>query len=179
MVKEVMSGVLKEHIITDPQLLTVLTEVENIVNSRPLTHVSTDIDDLEAITPNHLLLGKHLNWGAIINTDSQDVFSRKKWKQVQGIRTMFWDRWRKEYLPTLTKRSQWRKQAKNFSVGDLVLSREDKHAKRGKWPLARITKVLPGRDEIVRVVELKTRDGTYTRPVSCLYKLEDDVENNH
>ena len=148
------------------------------MNRRPLTHVSTDIDDFEAITPNHLLLGKHLNWGAIINTDSTDIFSRKKWKQVQGIRAMFWDRWRKEYLPTLTKRSRWRKHARNFKVGDLVLTREDEHVKRGKWPLARITKVLPGKDNIVRVVELKTKDGNYTRPVSCLYKLEDDVDDN-
>ena len=55
-VKEVMAGLLTEHSLTDPQLYTVLTEVESIVNSRPLTHVSDDINDLEALTPNHLLL---------------------------------------------------------------------------------------------------------------------------
>ena len=47
--------------------------------------------------------------------------------------------------------------------------------KRGKWPLARITKVIPGRDNAVRSVELKTKDGDYTRPVSSLYKLEDNI----
>ena len=172
-VKEVLAGILKEHVLTDPQLYTALTEVENIVNSRPLTHVSDDVADLVALTPNHLLLGKHLNWGAIINTDATSVFSRKKWKQVQGIRALFWERWQKEYLPTLTRRSRWRKNVRNFEIGELVLLRDDDHAKRDKWPLARITKVMPGRDNVVRVVELKTKDGLYTRPVSTLYKLED------
>ena len=176
-VKEVMSGLLKEHILTDPQLHTVLTEVESIVNSRPLTHVSDDINDLEALTPNHLLLGKHRNWGAIIDTNSKDVFSRKKWRQVQGVRASFWDRWKKEYLPTLTKRHRWKKEARNFTVGELVLVRDDEITKRGKWPLGRITKVKPGKDNVVRVVEVKTRDGEYTRPVSSLYRLEDDAED--
>ena len=111
----------------------------------------------------------------LTTTDAKDVFSRRKWKQVQGIRAVFWERWRKEYLPTLTKRSRWRKKARNFEVGELVLLRGDDHVKRGKWPLARITKVIPGRDNAVRSVELKTKDGDYTRPVSSLYKLEDNI----
>ena len=77
-VKEVMHGIIRDHVLTDPQLYTVLTEVELIVNSRPLTHVSTDVRDLEPLTPNHLLLGAHRNWAAIINTSVQDVFSRRK-----------------------------------------------------------------------------------------------------
>ena len=55
--KEVMYGLMKDHVMTDPQLLTLLTEVEQILNSRPLTHLSEDINDLEALTPNHILLG--------------------------------------------------------------------------------------------------------------------------
>ena len=62
-------------------------------------------------------------------------------------------------------------------VGELVLVCDEDHAKRGKWPLARITKVLPGRDNVVRTVEIKTRDGEYTRPVSSLYRLEDDHDD--
>ena len=62
-VKEVLSGLMRERTVTDPQLLTLFTEVENIVNSRPLTHISDDIDDLSALTLNHILLGMHQNWG--------------------------------------------------------------------------------------------------------------------
>ena len=174
-VKEVLHGILKEHVLTDPQLNTVLTEEERIVNSHPLTHVSEDVTDLEPLTPNHLLLGKHRNWSAIIDTSSQDVFSRKKWRQVQGIRSQFWERWTKEYLPALTRRSRWKKSNPNLNVGELVLVKDEEHTKRGKWPLARITQVFPGRDNIVRAVEVKTKDGVYTRPVTSLFKLEDHL----
>ena len=170
--KEVMSGIVKNHVLTDPQLLTLMTEVESIVNSRPLTHVSEDVTDLEALTPNHILLGKYRNWAHISDVDERDVTSRKKYKQVQALSNVFWDRWKKEYLPTLTKRPKWRKNKTNFAIGELVLLQDD-DVKRGKWPLARITNVLPGTDGIVRIVELRTKTGVYTRPVSKLYKLED------
>lgn len=41
-------------------LHTVLCEVESIINSRPVTKASTDPNDLEALTPNHLLLLKSI-----------------------------------------------------------------------------------------------------------------------
>ena len=56
-----MTGLLQEKVLTDAQLYTLLTEVESIMNNRPLTHLSTDIDDLEALTPNHIILGLHKN----------------------------------------------------------------------------------------------------------------------
>lgn len=39
-------------------LITVLCEAEAIINSRPITKASNDPNDLEAQTPNHLLLLK-------------------------------------------------------------------------------------------------------------------------
>ena len=81
----------------------------------------------------------------------------------------------KEYLPTLMKRPCWRDQKPNFREGKLVLVQDDE-LKRRKWPLGRITKVMPGADDVVRVVEVKTKGGTYTRPVAKLCKLEDHDE---
>ena len=173
-VKEVMTGLMHDHVLTDPQLYTFLTETENIVNSRPLTHVSDHVDDMEALTPNHILLGLHRNWASISNTDERDITSRKQWRQVQALRAQFWSRWTKEYLPTLTKRTCWRKDVPNMKVGELVLVQDD-DIKRGKWPLARVIRVMPGRDGIVRVAEIKTRSGVYTRPTSKLLRLEDTV----
>ena len=42
------------------------------------------------------------------------------------------------------------------------------------WSLARVTRVFPGDDGTVRVVEVKTKDGHYTRPVAKICSLEDD-----
>ena len=174
-VKEVMYGLLKNHILTDPQLYTLLVEAEAIVNSRPLTYLSENADDLCALTPNHILLGRHRNWTSIADTSELDVFSRKKYKQVQAVTTLFWSRWKSEYLPTLTTRPKgWREQTVPFREGDLVLVHDD-DTKRGQWPLARVQKVMPGKDGVVRTVEVRTKKGSYTRPVAKLYRLEDDI----
>ena len=74
-VKEVMTGLLQDKVLTDPQLATLLTEVESILNNRPLTHNSTDSEDLEALTPNHILLGLHKQSGFIVDVDREDVTS--------------------------------------------------------------------------------------------------------
>ena len=175
-VKEVMTGIMGNYVLTDPQLLTLMTEVESIVNSRPLTHVSENVDDLEALTPNHILLGRHRNWAYVADVKERDVSSRRKYKQVQALSKIFWDRWKREYLPTLIKRPKWRVHKPRFEVGELVLLQDD-DVKRGKWPLARITKVMPGKEGVTRVVELRTKNGNYTRPVTKLYKIE-DCEND-
>ena len=73
----------------------------------------------------------------------------------------------------MTKRPCWRDHKPNYNVGELVLLQED-DLKRRRWPLGRITKVMPGKDDVVRVVELKTRNGTYTRPIAKVFKLEDN-----
>ena len=62
--------------------------------------------------------------------------------------------------------NKWRRPVPStFSVGDLVVIREDETIP-GQWPLARIVKTHPGKDGVVRVVTVQTaRGGTYTRPV--------------
>ena len=51
---------------------------------------------------------------------------------------------------------------------------KDDDIKRGKWPLGRIVNVTPSDDGIVRVAEVRTRNGTYIRPAVKLFKLEDN-----
>jgi transposase InsO family protein len=55
-VRKVMNSILREQVLDDERLITVFTEVESIVNSRPITSVSDDPKDREALIPNHLLL---------------------------------------------------------------------------------------------------------------------------
>jgi hypothetical protein len=39
-------------------------------------------------------------------TDRNDLY-RNEWKRVQVLASMFWSRWRKEYLPQLQQRKKW------------------------------------------------------------------------
>ena len=171
--KEVLSGLMADHVLTDAQLYTFLTEVESILNSRPLTHVSDDPNDLEPLTPNHLLLGMHKNWQFVASVDDKEVSSRRKWRQVQALARTFWERWRKEYLPKITKRHKWSSQldVKNLEVGELVLL-DDDETKKKTWNLARVTKLTPSDDGVVRQVVVRTKKGEYTRPVTKIGRLE-------
>ena len=171
--KEILTALMKNHVLTDPQFYTLLTEVENILNRRPLTHISDDVTDLQPLTPNHILLGVHRNWDYACEVNDRDVNSRKKFRQVQALATQFWNQWRREYLPRLNKRTKWRSHVPNVSVGELVVLAEDDQ-KRGKWPLARVTQVFPSVDGVVRSVEVRTKDGLYIRPTAKFCKLEDN-----
>ena len=171
-VKEPLKNVVKDRSLSDLQLYTVFTEVESLVNSRPLTPVSDDINDFEALTPNHFLLGRespNLPFNVMYKRDN---CSRKRWREIQFITNHFWRRWQKEYLPKLTLRPKWTSESRNMEVGDLVMVIED-GVPRGQWRLARITKVFPGNDSRVRVAEIKSASGVYTRPVSKLCLLEE------
>ena len=172
-VKRALKVVIGNQVTTDEVLATVLSEVEYIVNSRPLTHVSSDPRDPEALTPNHILLGRpspHFPPGVFT---PEDMTCRKRWKQAQAIASHFWKRWVKEYLPTLTCREKWKEVRRNLCTGDVVLV-VDPNAPRGYWPLARVTKVFEGRDGQIRSAEVQNASGScFTRPVTKLCLLEE------
>ena len=56
--KKAMITVLDGRSLTDDVLITTMCSVEQMFNARPLTTVSDDPDDLEALTPNHFFIGK-------------------------------------------------------------------------------------------------------------------------
>ena len=98
-------GVLpKEQILDDEGLATLLCEVESIVNGRPVTKVSDDPRDLEALTPNHLPLLRSGPSAPPGLFSKDEIYSRRRWRQVQYLADIFWRRWIKEYLPSLQVR---------------------------------------------------------------------------
>ena len=172
--KEVLSGLMENRVLTDDQLYTLLTEVESILNIRPITHFSNNPDDLDPLTPNHILLGLHKNWPFVVMSNEKDITSRRMWRQVQAISQMFWERWRKEYIPELAKRNKWKeKLQERFKIGELVIL-VDEDKRKSTWSLGRIVEMLPGDDGIVRVVTMRTKNGLYTRPITKIGKLEDN-----
>ena len=91
----------------------------------------------------------------------------------RGLNTEFWRRWIREYLPSLQARQKWTEKSRNLRVGEMVLI-ADPSVPRGSWPLARVTRVFPGDDGLVRVAEVNTSKGVYKRPVNKIVRLELD-----
>ena len=146
--KKALNVVLQNQVLTDEVLLTAFAEVEWLVNSRPLTEVSSDVDDLEALTPNHFTIGRGiLNLPPGVFVD-RVISSHKRWRQAQVVATHIWNQWLQEYLPCLITCKKWLEPTANVKIGDLVLV-VDYAIQRGCWPLGRIVKVFPGHDNIV------------------------------
>ena len=153
----------------DEGLQTVLCEVEGMLNDCPITTLSEDPNDLEPLTPNHLLLMKGkpiLPPGLFAKTD---LYAKKRWKQIQYMADLFWKRWVREYLPLLQERQKWTKEKRCFMPGDIVVV-VDSTAPRGSWVLGKILKTFPDRKGLVRCVRLKTKTNVIDRPVTkiCL-----------
>ncbi|XP_030842249.1 uncharacterized protein LOC105438717 [Strongylocentrotus purpuratus] len=166
---------LPQQTLTDEALLTLFTEVEAILNGRPLTHLSMDSRDDEPLTPNHLLLlrkNPSLPPGIFVK---EDCHLRRHWRQVQYLAGQFWTRWVKEYLPLLQQRQKWTRPNRNFEVDDLVLV-VNESTPRGQWPIGRVLTTYPDKRGLVRQVEVRVGPRYYKRPISKLCLLEANVE---
>lgn len=169
-VRKVLNVVLKDVVLDDERLDTVLCQVESIVNGRPLTPVSDDARDAEALTPNHLLLLRSGPQALTNQSRKEDVFGRR-WRHAQLLADLFWRRWLKEYITSLRLRQKWLHTQRNLKENDVVLVADEQTA-RGVWPLARVTKVNVSKDDLVRSVEVKTVSSQLVRPVHKLHLLE-------
>ena len=54
--KKTLKAILADRTVSKEVLRTALVEAEGILNSRPITHVSNDAGDIEALTPNNFSL---------------------------------------------------------------------------------------------------------------------------
>ena len=173
-VRRIMNGITKEQVLTDEGLQTLFCSVESIVNNRPLTSLSTDPEDLQPLTPNHLLLLRPVIEPIKAQPKDLSLHSRRRWKQMLYLAEVFWTRWRREYLPDLTRRSKWRKQTRGLKANDLVLV-VDTQTPRNQWKLGR---VLSTPNDQERSVHLRTQEGEVHRPYSKLVFLEQDSDSS-
>ena len=171
-VRRVLSAVVGQQTLNDDSLNTLMCLAENTVNSRPLTTVPSDVDDLSPLTPNHLLLMRPTQLLPPGLFEKRDCHARKRWRQIQYLADIFWSRWSKEYLPLVQLRTKWHERQNNLAVDDIVLV-VDSNAPRNRWQLGRVTEALPGADGLVRSARIQTASGaTLLRPVTKLCFLE-------
>ena len=151
--------------VTEDVLSTTMCFVEQTLNARPLTPVSSDVNDLEALTTNHFLLGNRNVCLPYLPCAEEFVDHRKLFRQIQAYANLIRDRFRKEYLPTLSDRQKWRSTSNEIlKEGDLVWLIEDSN-KRGYYNLGRVVETNDGSDGVIRSAIVRTNDGVYKRPV--------------
>ena len=133
--KKAMYAVLGSRTVTEDVLSTTMCIVEQTLNAKPLTPVSSDKNYLVALTPNHFLLGNKNVCLPYLPCAEDFVDHRKLFRQTQAYSNLIWDRFRKEYLPTLINRQKWRSTSnETLKEGDLVWLIEDSD-KSGYWNL--------------------------------------------
>lgn len=171
--KRLLVRIIGTHVFTFEEFSTILSRIEAILNSRPLTPASNDPHDLDCLTPGHFLIGQPLLTVPPRSTPDNVRNVRDRWKLVDQCHQAFWRRWSNEYLTTLQQRSKWSGSVPNLKINDMVVV-IDNQCPPLSWRLDRITEVLPGADSTVRVARVLTSTGQITRPAVKLVLLPVD-----
>ena len=160
-----------EQILTYEELNTVLVQIEAVMNSRPLCVQTNDPDSPTALTPAHFLTpGASLDHLPAQNLQGVQLNRLSRYQMIDRIVQDFWERWRREYLHTLQSRAKWTKDTTPIQTGTVVVLAQD-NVPPLRWPLGIVEQVHPGTDGGVRVVSVRTRSGTYRRPVGKVCAL--------
>ncbi|KYQ57720.1 hypothetical protein ALC60_03312 [Trachymyrmex zeteki] len=152
--------------LTFEEMYTVLTQVEAVLNSRPISPLSNDPNDLSYLTPGHFLVGDSLT--TVLQQDVTHLPNNRllRWQRVSQIFQHFWKRWSREYLQQLQQRTKWqRSKGPHPVIGDMVMVQENNSLPL-QWAVGRIEDVYSGTDGVSRVVSVRTVKGTYKRPIT-------------
>ncbi|XP_075150742.1 uncharacterized protein LOC142224843 [Haematobia irritans] len=161
---------------TFEEFSTMLARIEACLNSRPLSPMSDNPNDLAPLTPGHFLIGSALLSPPEPDTAIESLSYVNRWQKLKVLSHSFAKRWKEEYLVELHKRNKWKFPQRDFAVGDLVVIRKD-NLPPPEWKVGRIEKIYLGPDNKVRVVDIRVGNCTITRPVVKLVLLPVDGQN--
>ena len=166
------------QILSFEELNTFIIEIESILNSRPITAMSNDPNDLRPLTPAQFLLGRPMNEmpQSYNNNSKANLQLNLRYRLLESLKSSFWKSWHRDYLVTLQKQKKWLLNGPEFRFDDLVLIAED-NQRPLQWKMARITELYSGNDNISRVAKVKTESGQIIRPIRKLRKLPVDPLN--
>ncbi|VIP00236.1 Uncharacterized protein BM_BM17172 [Brugia malayi] len=171
------------------ELITLIVEIEGILNTRPLTYVG--FDDYRIIRPIDFI-SPMASLDLPINYDShQDEYTPytiktkdklvKYWTTTLNTLDVFWKLWKEEYLISLRERTQ--RELKSPRIvekrvpheNEIVLLNEPE-IPRGVWKLARIIKINRGWDGKIRSATIQLPNGKQIdRSINMLYPMEIDA----
>lgn len=159
-VKRVLDFSMKDMIPTLDIFRSLVINAENLVNNRPLTDESVNLNDDEPLTPNHFLLGASNNWQT--PGENQIVNFRKQLNILNALKHRLWKKWINEYIHTLNKRPKWfQDKNKQVMMNEVVLVERN-----GSWIKGVVFKILPNKDDKIRFLEIKTKNGIIKKHLS-------------
>ena len=164
-------------------LETLVVEVEAVLNDRPLTYTPSECNDMDPLTPAHLLYDRRITSLSYEFVEDDEVddptfgheSSVRRLAKRQALTLQhFKSRWRHEYLTSLReyhkKTTGYDTTKQRVTVGDVVLVQDD--GPRINWRLAVVEELIVGRDGLVRAAHIRTVNGRTNRPISKLCPLE-------
>ncbi|XP_055522477.1 uncharacterized protein LOC129716668 [Wyeomyia smithii] len=169
-VKTVLKKVYQFTPLTLFGLSTLLCQIEAILNPRPLYSLSSDPMEPEVLTPGHFIINRPLLAISELSLMHLPTNRLSHWQRIQQLREHFWKRWSKEYVTELQVSGKWTNKRNNIRPGMIVVLKEDNLPPQC-WRLGRVVKVYPGADDLVRVVDVQTKTGTFQRPIHKLAPL--------
>lgn len=139
---------------TYEELLTILCNIESVINNSILTYVSNDSEDLSHLTPAMFLHDKEFG------TPDLDALDRDKFLKHQQyckeLRDQLRNRFHKKYLGQLIQKTT--KDDCTIKVGDVVTIGSE-NQRRQNWPIATVEELCFCRDGHVSTVKIKMANG--------------------
>ena len=185
--ERVLKKLLHNARLTYEELLTVLSEVEGILNSRPLTYLDSENFE-EPFTLLHLFLGKRLlREPEDVETKEEIIVTMENLSQraryLQTLLSQFWSCWRREYLSgqheahSHVARSYKSTGERFIKQDDIVLISEDR-LPRNTWRVGKVESLIENKDGCVRGanIEVSQRKERNLRLFNALYKTLYPVE---
>ncbi|GFW77336.1 integrase catalytic domain-containing protein [Trichonephila clavipes] len=147
MLKQILRKMLGRASLYYEELNTVLCECEHVINSRPLTYISEDVNDFSPLTPAMFLQEIETSDVTDIDClDHQEIY--KRIRHVQTIREQLRKRFRIEYLGQLREQTQHHRKLRPLTVGEVDVENSLKN--RNLWSLAGVIQLILGKDGHVK-----------------------------
>lgn len=168
-------SLLKRHLcntkLTYEFLYTVLSQVEAILNSRPLYPITDLPNDVTCLTPGHFIIGTAMTELPEPNLLDLNESRLDMYRRVIQLKQRFWKQFYFSYLSELQNRNKWLQAECNIKIGDLVIIK-DEATPPLFWPLGRVIGTNVNKtDGLVRSVDVRTSKSQYTRPIHKLILL--------
>ena len=150
----------KLSLVSYDELTTLIIEIENVINCRPITYVVDDSDGISyPLTPSQLVNGRNLNSSPndadfeIINTyhgsSRRAIYHRQ-------LLSQFCNRWKNEYLLSLMEKYRPPGDSMfnpDIKVNDIYILRNSQ-VKRAFWKLCKVEQLVTGTDGSIRSAQV-------------------------